>query len=328
MQRTADRSRLGSSTVYTVVRLALGLVLLLAAGLKAHQLSTGPVGETWLLDSRWFLISVVEFELLFGLWLLAGIHPRLTWKLAVATFAWFTAVSLYLALSGRESCGCMGGVTVNPWYMLAFDTAAVLALLCFRPAPARLTDVARARSRVLAGAGVVAVWLTAGIPLGLAMGSYTPGTLADSGHVLGQSGLVVLEPETWVGKRLPLLAHVDIGDQLAQGEWIVLLYHHDCPSCRDVIARYAQPPNGPPIDETHSRPAERAADSGRPRVALVEVPKHGTVPEQVGFDASCCLMGRLSQTREWFVTTPVELLLEGGVVKRVTVSRDLTSSHE
>lgn len=174
MRCPVDRSHFSSATGYVVVRLALGLVLLLAAGLKAHQLSTGPVGETWLLDSRWFLIAVVEFELLFGLWLLAGIYPRLTWKVAVATFAWFAAVSLYLALSGQASCGCLGRVPVNPWYMLGFDAAATLALLCCRPAPARLTAVARARSRVLAGAAVVAVWLMVGIPLGLAMGSYTP----------------------------------------------------------------------------------------------------------------------------------------------------------
>ena len=310
MRCPVDRSHFSSATGYVVVRLALGLVLLLAAGLKAHQLSTGPVGETWLLDSRWFLIAVVEFELLFGLWLLAGIYPRLTWKVAVATFAWFAAVSLYLALSGQASCGCLGRVPVNPWYMLGFDAAATLALLCCRPAPARLTAVARARSRVLAGAAVVAVWLMVGIPLGLAMGSYTPGTLADSGDILGQSEFVVLEPETWVGKRLPLLEHVDIGDQLAQGEWIVLLYHHDCPSCGEVITRYVQP----------------ARD--RPRVALVEVPKHGRAPEQVELDASCCSVGRLSQTREWFVTTPVELLLEGGVVKRVVSSRDLVPNDE
>ena len=48
---------------YDVLRVILGLLVLVAAGLKGYQLGTGPVAESGLLTSRWFLSVVVESEL-------------------------------------------------------------------------------------------------------------------------------------------------------------------------------------------------------------------------------------------------------------------------
>ena len=47
---------------YDVLRIVLGSILIVAAGLKCYQLGSGPVAESGLLTSRWFLILVVEFE--------------------------------------------------------------------------------------------------------------------------------------------------------------------------------------------------------------------------------------------------------------------------
>jgi len=112
-------------TGYDVIRIALGVLLLTAAGLKAHQLATEPVLSTGLLDSRWLLMATVEFELLFGLWLLGNIWPKPTWAAALACFGLFAGVSLYKALSGHASCGCFGRVPVNPWYTATLDVAMV-----------------------------------------------------------------------------------------------------------------------------------------------------------------------------------------------------------
>ncbi|HYW80399.1 MAG TPA: hypothetical protein VE890_12515 [Thermoguttaceae bacterium] len=60
-----------------IVRVALGLLLLVAAGLKGYELATSPVAGTSLLDSRWFLIGLVEFEFVFGPWLLVRGEPAL-----------------------------------------------------------------------------------------------------------------------------------------------------------------------------------------------------------------------------------------------------------
>ena len=49
---------------YDVVRLLVALLLLLAGGLKAHQLATEPIIGSGLLDNRWLLMATVEFEFL------------------------------------------------------------------------------------------------------------------------------------------------------------------------------------------------------------------------------------------------------------------------
>jgi hypothetical protein len=100
---------------YDVVRILVATVLLIAAGLKCHQLATEPIIEKCWLDARWLLMFTVEFELLFGIWLLANILPRLSWLAALTCFSLFTCVSLYKALSGyaiRQPLGRgrMGGI--------------------------------------------------------------------------------------------------------------------------------------------------------------------------------------------------------------------------
>ncbi|HEY4760094.1 MAG TPA: MauE/DoxX family redox-associated membrane protein, partial [Thermoguttaceae bacterium] len=118
---------------YDVLSIVLSLVLLAAAALKTNELATGPVLGSGFLDSRWLLIVIVEFELLFGLWLLAGIYPEQTWAIALLCFGLFSCVSLFKALSGNASCGCFGSISINPWFTASFDLSVVLALLYWRP---------------------------------------------------------------------------------------------------------------------------------------------------------------------------------------------------
>jgi len=120
-------------TPYDAIRIALGLLLLTAAGFKAHQLATEPVLGAGLLDSRWLLMATVEFELLLGLALLWNVWRRPTWAATVTCFALFACVSLYKGLSGEATCGCLGRIRINPWYTLAFDIAVVFALVRYRP---------------------------------------------------------------------------------------------------------------------------------------------------------------------------------------------------
>jgi hypothetical protein len=66
-------SRWAQLTPYDFVRVALAAILLIAAGLKCHQLATSSVLGDGLLDSRWVLMATVEFELFFGLWLVRSL---------------------------------------------------------------------------------------------------------------------------------------------------------------------------------------------------------------------------------------------------------------
>ena len=69
------------------------------------------------------------------------------------------------------------------------------------------------------------------------MGSHADATLSDAGDIIGDGKIVVLDPENWAGRPCPLLDYIDIGDQLREGDWLVLLYHRDCPGCQRAIEK-------------------------------------------------------------------------------------------
>jgi thiol-disulfide isomerase/thioredoxin len=130
--------------------------------------------------------------------------------------------------------------------------------------------------------------------------------LDDDGLVAVEGGIVVLEPETWVQKPLPLRGYLDIGDTLGSGRWVVVLYSHSCPSCRRALPQY----------EAAARQWRRSPDA--PRLALVEVPPYG--PPQAEDQSSQQIgihRGRLDQRHEWFVRVPVSMDVDDGVVTAV-----------
>lgn len=118
---------------WSVLRIVIGFVILAAAAMKAHQLATIPTLGEGLLHAHWFNILVVEFELFFGIWLLVGLMPKVTWLVTIGCFAAFAGVSFYKAVTGEASCGCWGVVEVPPWIMVAFDFGVLGSLLIFRP---------------------------------------------------------------------------------------------------------------------------------------------------------------------------------------------------
>jgi hypothetical protein len=100
---------------------------------KAHDLTMPVLGEG-LFHAHWFKIFVVEFELFFGIWLIFGLLPKLTWLVTIGLFSVFSVVSFYKAAILQEtSCGCFGAVTVNPWITMIFDLMITGLLLFFLP---------------------------------------------------------------------------------------------------------------------------------------------------------------------------------------------------
>ncbi len=298
-------------TGFRVLCVLLGLLFVTAASLKAIELSTEPVAGTGLLHTRWFLISLVEFEFLFGLWLLLGVCGSRTWGVAVLCFAAFLSVSLFKALSGDVSCGCFGKASVDPRYMVVIDAVVLALLFVWRPdAEESASSSSRTRSTV-GRAAVIGIWLAVGVPAGWAMASYNVSTVAENAKVPEDAALVVLEPETWIGQRLPLLESIDIGNQLAQGRWSVVLYHNECAKCRVLLHEV----------EDFARQHPEGLN-GR-QIAFIEVPDDGVHSQQLVSSSSPCVQGRLDDGREWFVTTPVELELEDATVLEVVGSEDV-----
>jgi hypothetical protein len=295
---------------YEVVRTLAALLLLAAAGLKAYQLSTEPVSGTGLLESsRWLLMAVVEFELFFGLWLISELLPwplrrsaggegvGVTWLAALICFAVFSFVSLYKGISGYETCGCFGKIKVTPWYTAMLDLSVVLSLLWFRPT--RLLAHFRGELKALRArlAGVLALWFFFAVPSAVAMALYRAANLSDAGFVVGDGRAVLLEPENWTGKRFPLLDYIDVGDQLREGAWLVLLYHHDCPKCRDAIGDLGW----------------ITCHMCKARIALIEMPPCAQADHLLA-ETKPFVCGRLRSDREWFAHAPVFVGLHSGIV--------------
>lgn len=117
------------------VPIAVGLILIVAALLKTHQLATEELREQTFLTSRVFLTLLVLYETALAVGLLSGIAPGLLRWLAIITFAVFFEVSLYQGVMKYGGCGCLGKVHVSPWVMLAVDSLVLAALVLWKPSP-------------------------------------------------------------------------------------------------------------------------------------------------------------------------------------------------
>ena len=227
---------------------------------------------------------------------------RLAWRAAVLCFTVFACVSAYKGLLGEASCGCFGKVAVNPWYTFALDVALVGLLLGFPPGQ---TTPGSKRAWRLPGWACVCTAVLVGVFGAFIMSDFHGTSPLAEGVVQGQGRLVLLLPEEWTGKRFPLFDQIDVGDRLAKGTWLVVLYHLDCGECLELIEQYQQSVDGA---DGHARGAG---------VAFIDVPQSGASGEKPVLDERDCLLGRLSESQEWFVSTPVLLTLQDGTVKEV-----------
>ncbi|HEX4144294.1 MAG TPA: hypothetical protein VHY91_12360 [Pirellulales bacterium] len=195
--------------------------------------------------------------------------------------------------------------------MLSVDIAAIAALLWWRPNAGLPASNAATEFDCVPGLPFSPGWrrvaqpsflaalvpcLAVGVPAGWLASHYRE----PAGRVTSGEPFIVA-PEGWIGKELPLVSNIDIGHELVEGEWIVLLYHHDCPKCQEAVARYVQ--------------GAEAADGSVARIALIEVPPWGAIGSSNG---DGCRHGRLDQNRDWFVETPTHLLVSSGVVRAVS----------
>ena len=316
MKISNGNNEAGSNRSWSFVRIAVAGLLLTASALKCWQLATEPIIGTSLLDSRWLLMATVEFELFFGLWLLANIWTKPTWAAALACFGLFTCVSLCKALSGHASCGCFGSIQVNPWYTGALDLVVMASLLRWRPSPAFPLPPGEGKGKgggpavsftTQRATAVLVIWLAVGLPAAFAIGSYADTTISDAGEIIGDGKIVVLKPETWVGKRFPLLGHIDIGDKLANGLWIVLLHRHNCSACREAAAEY----------ELLAK--DFSTKSSCPKIALIECPPYAPNAKEDG----SMVIGRMDEGHEWQLSGPTSVLIDAGQVRSVfTNARD------
>jgi hypothetical protein len=294
-------------------RLATGLARISRIALRVDRSACSVVGGVLIVAAimktisqlDWFgspwAFLIIAWEAGLGVSLLAGIRLDLARPAAAATLAGFAAYSLHSIIDGRPSCGCFGVVEVNPRIIFVVDIGAAFVMM---RATARCFGADSANHYALPK-GVI-VRSIAALPLGAAGAGWM---LADAASPLLNDAreVQVIIPEEWIGQRLPLLDHVDIGETLSVGTWRILLYHHGCPKCELAKRRYAHL-------------AATSLDRG---IAMIEVPPYGESR------VSLLHHGRLSAEKKWFVATPCELTVSDGQLVAVARgdSSSLASTH-
>ncbi|MGC8639210.1 MAG: MauE/DoxX family redox-associated membrane protein [Isosphaeraceae bacterium] len=286
--------------MHACVRTVLGATLLLAGLLKLG----GPVGQLGgdgLTESPGVVAVLALAEFSLGLCLLCGAFSAPAWRLSLFCFAAFSGVALYKSAAGVASCGCFSSVPTAPAGTLAFDVCAVAALLVWRPRGLRLCAGAGAE-----GVGVILLaCFSCGLLFAMEERQWTAPAVDAGGRAGAGEKPVFLEPGGWVGSPLPLMEHIDIGPRLAEGQWIVILYHHDCPSCRKAVKSYVR------------RAEATRDDRSSTQFALIEVPPYAAPGEGPAPHVSRCITGNLDSSKRWVVRTPTVIHLEGSLVKAV-----------
>jgi hypothetical protein len=85
-----------------IVLRCLGVLLLVAAGLKMHGLlAADAVARRGVFATPWLQAAILYCEILLALWLWLGRHVALKWLAALATFGSFFVLNLWLAIDGQ-----------------------------------------------------------------------------------------------------------------------------------------------------------------------------------------------------------------------------------
>ncbi|MDR2171773.1 MAG: hypothetical protein LBP59_16640 [Planctomycetaceae bacterium] len=282
------------------VRFFVALILLVAAGLKAHQLATTPSLGDGLLHARWFNIFVVEFELFFGIWLIFGLLPKLSWLASVGLFSMLSVISFYKAAILKEtSCGCFGATEINPWFTTVLDLMIVLILVVFRPKEIifklqnffmELGNFKRFRLVII----FVLTWFLVTVPITFILVSAKFETFTSNSVLNGHEKSIVIEPSQWIGKDFPLSQFLEdtVVDKVVKGEQNIVLFNFDCEECKRVV------------ENIHNKSSYIfiAIPSEKNNKVLFDLPEYSMLPDKY----------------QWWADTPIIIVLENGIVKKIS----------
>lgn len=117
----------------TIIRTSLGLLLIVAAGLKFYGSGASAMpGVGWFAQPG-VQLAAAGCELFLGLWLLSGVAPRAGRLVAILLLLVFLALNLTKVAEGAPSCGCLGELAVPPMYTAIFESLYVTALVFLPP---------------------------------------------------------------------------------------------------------------------------------------------------------------------------------------------------
>ena len=271
-----------------------GLILLISGSLKGVDLFNG-------ITTHHLLLHLLELlaELVIGLWLIWGGTARTAAQITIAMFLVFTGVSAYRGLHGAASCGCFGPVQVNPWITVTLDLFVILimswSLRGTKSGAPRRAGPGALRNLTALLLVVALVWL------GLwARRYWRPAYLHADGRITGGNGLLFTTPPGWYRRYMPLRRFiVDPGSpggaaQINHGRWLVIIYYHQCPECRQAIAGLAR-------RYRRNKPANI-------RIALLQIPPWGHLPRQLA--PAGWLRLKLSRRFTWRINPGIPSMID------------------
>lgn len=320
--------------VFQRASLALSTAVILGAALvKVYTLATAPFLES-LQTSPIAMGALAAVELLFSIWMVRGRGSRFVkWCAVLSLFSLFAVISAAKVLRGDLSCGCFGVFSPSPSHMLAIDIGLVVLLLLSRPSGVSERSV---ECHGWTATRITCVWvglvmISGAVVWGsrLRVGSGVEESTARNGteaaqetglEILGRSvclpdgrKAVLLEPERWVGKRLPLLPYIRpswMQKKLTMGtkRVAVILVRRDCNRCQELIA---------------SLENNEGSNSVGPERLYLETSSSTRYLDGKGESSGVNAMwGYLCSEVDWYVETPVILVISGTRVVRVDVRRD------
>jgi hypothetical protein len=284
--------------VNRVITVVTGLVLIIAAGLKIHQLLTEPIISYGFWESWEFFLIQIPLELGLGIWLVCGLFRKAAWLLAVLCFGLFIAVTLQKGLTGQASCGCFGRVKVNPWITLSvIDIPLFLGLVVFRPTGYKLLPPPWPSAKYFFGVA---------IPTFIAFSIIIPVLVLKKPADVTDTHVVV-KPAEWIiqaqnHQAWSMLKHIDIADSLQENLVIVVLYNTECDTCHKAILLYDQ------------MGRDMAANMDAIRFAFIEIPPYAKDADDIVPVGTPCLRGKLNSSKKWYMLTPLVVLLQDGIV--------------
>jgi thiol-disulfide isomerase/thioredoxin len=269
-----------------------GIFLIGASVLKIHQLVTEPIISKGLWESWEFFLIQIPLELGLGIWLVCGLFRKAGWLLGLIAFGGFIGVTLYKSLSGAESCGCFGVVKVNPWVtLIVVDIPIFLLLAIFRPKGEKLLPPPWPKA---------AHFLAIAIPTFILLPAIEYVLITNKPPMVSQT-YEVIDVKQWGNQqRWSLLDYIDIKEQLQNGEWVVLMYHNDCPDCREAIPLYEK--------------MYKDLTGNNVNMAFIEMPPYGDDNLQLVKPGGEVPHGVLNDIKKWLVETPVVVVLRDGKV--------------
>jgi hypothetical protein len=113
-----------------------------------------------------------------------------------------------------------------------------------------------------------------------------------------------VNPADLAGKKPAFLEYCDIAAPLEAGHWLLVLYHHDCPLCRQAVPHYM-------------RQAESGQIDGDLKLAFIEAPPFSDSDTSSLIPRSGpWLSGKLDKKFTWFVPMLTRIEIKDGLVIR------------